>query len=152
MGGFKDLTDDVLVRLGERLIRNAQRTIGSQIPQPNNRPANPFATGKLQRSLRFIWEKNGEGIYELGISYLDYGKYTAFGTRNYYDGMAREAGFFGRQFVGYRRGNGGIRPQNWLGMRGDRPVYEAIVEAELKMTWETYLNNTISNFKKGTSF
>lgn len=152
MGTFADITDEQLQRLGQRLIRNVQARIGQQIPRPNNRPTNPFATGKLARSLQFTWEKNAEGVYELDISYLDYGKYTAFGTRNYNDSAARDAGFFGREFVGYRRGRGGIRPQYWLGLRDDRPVYEAIVEAELKITWETYLNNTISNFKRGTSF
>jgi hypothetical protein len=149
MAQFKDLTDDVLQQLGTRIIRNAEQRIRKQIPRPNNRPTNPFATGKLARSLQFSWEKNSEGVYELDISYLDYGKYTAFGTRSYNDSAARDAGFFGRDFVGYRRGNGGIRPQYWLGLRGDRPVYEAIVEAELKMTWETFLNNTISGFKRG---
>ena len=152
MGTFADITDEQLQRLGQRLIRNVQARIGQQIPRPNNRPANPFATGKLARSLQFTWEKNAEGVYELDISYLDYGKYTAFGTRNYNDSAARDAGFFGREFVGYRRGRGGIRPQYWLGLRDDRPIYEAIVEAELRMTWETYLNQTISNFKRGTSF
>jgi hypothetical protein len=152
MAQFKDLSDEVLQRLGARLIRNAEQRIRQQIPRQGNRPTNPYATGKLARSLRFTWEKDGTGVYELDITYLDYGKYTAFGTRGYNDSAARDAGFFGRDFVGYRRGTGGIRPQYWLGLRGDRPVYEAIVEAELKMTWETYLNNTISNFKKGTSF
>ena len=152
MGTFKDITDEQLQRLGQRLIRNVEARIRQQIPRPNNRPINPFATGKLARSLQFTWEKNGEGVYELDISYLDYGKFTAFGTRNYNDSASRDAGFFGREFVGYRRGRGGIRPQYWLGLRDDRPIYEAIVEAELKITWETYLNNTISNFKRGTSF
>ena len=151
MAQFKDLTDDALQQVGARLIRNAERRIRQQIPRPANRPSNPFATGKLARSLQFTWEKNGDGVYELSISYLDYGKYTQFGTRSYYDGAAREAGFFGRDFTGYSKGRRGIRPQYWLNLRQDRPVYEAIVEAELKMTFETFLNNTITGFKRGNA-
>ena len=150
MGTFKDLTDEQLVQVGERIIRNAERRIRQQVPRPGNRPINPYATGKLARSLRFNWEKDGEGVYQLSITYADYGKYTAFGTRRYYDENARESGFFGRDFRGYNRGRGGIRPQYWLSLRGDRPVYEAVVEAELKTTFETFLNNTISGFKRGT--
>lgn len=150
MGTFKDLTDDQLVQVGERIIRNAERRIRQQVPRPGNRPINPYATGKLARSLRFNWEKDGEGVYQLSITYADYGKYTQFGTRNYFDENARESGFFGRDFRGYARGRGGVRPQYWLSLRGDRPVYEAVIEAELKTTFETFLNNTISGFKRGT--
>ena len=150
MAQFKDLTDDALQRVGARIIRNAETRIRQQIPRPGNRPTNPYATGKLARSLQFIWDKNGEGVYELQVKYASYGQFTQFGTRRHYDGAAREVGFFGREFRGYSRGTGGIRPQYWLNLRGDRPVYEAIVEAELKMTFETFLNNTISGFKRGT--
>ena len=152
MGTFKDLTEEQLRRLGERLKRNAESRIRQQIPRRNNRPENPYATGALERSLELDWRPNEQGEWQLFVTYADHGKYTAFGTRRYFDRNARDAGFFGRDYVGYRRGNGGIRPQNWLGLRGDQPVYEAIVEAELKMTWETFLNNTISNFKRGTTF
>lgn len=152
MARFKDLTPEAMQAVGERIIRNAQRRIGDQIPRPSNRPTNPYATGKLARSLRFSWEKTEQDVWSLEVSYADYGKYTAFGTRNYNDSAAREVGFFGREFRGYSRGRGGIRPQQWLSLRGDQPIYEAIIEAELKMTYETFLNNTISNLKRGTSF
>lgn len=151
MAQFKDLTDDMLQQVGDRLIRNAERRIRQQIPRTNNRPANPYATGKLARSLQFTWEKDADGVYQLNVNYLDYGKYTQFGTRGYNDSAAREAGFFGRDFRGYSRGNKGIRPQYWLNLRGDRPVYEAIVESELRMTFETFLNNTITGFKRGNT-
>jgi hypothetical protein len=151
MAKFADLTDDALQQVGTRIIRNAEARIRQQIPRPGNRPANPYATGKLARSLQFIWEKDKEGVYNLEVKYLDYGKYTQFGTRRYYDSDARTVGFFGREFRGYNRGIGGVRPQYWLNLRGDRPVYEAIVEAELKITFETFLNNTISGFKRGNT-
>jgi hypothetical protein len=151
MGKFKDLTPEAMEAVGERIIRNAQRRIMQQVPRPGNRPVNPYATGNLARSVRFNWEKTEQDIWSLEITYATHGVYTAFGTRSYNDSAAREAGFFGRDFRGYERGRGGIRPQYWLSLRGDQPVYEAIIEAELKMTYETFLNNTISGLKRGTT-
>ena len=141
---FKDLSDESMQRVGQRIIRNAEARIRRQVPQ---RGRNPFATGALADSLRFNWVKNSMGQWELTVDYLEYGKYTNWGTRNY--NSYRDAGFFGMpEFRGYREGKGGIRPQYWLSLRGDRPVYEAIVEAELQTTWQTFLNNTISGFTK----
>jgi len=139
---FKDLTDATLQRLGDRLIRNAEARIRRQVPQRNR---NPFATDKLASSLIFGWSKNNEGTWGLTINYADYGKYTNFGTRTY-SNYREGTGLFGiGDFVGYRRGVGGIRPQNWLSLRNDKPVYEAIVSGELRLTWQTFLNNTISD-------
>jgi len=142
---FKDLSDETLQRLGDRIIRNASARIRRQVPQ---RGKNPYATGKLARSLSFGWSKGADGTWGLTVDYLDYGKYTNFGTREYnaYSSDRGQNNFFGMQdFAGYRKGKKGIRPQWWLSLRGDKPVYEAIVEAELRMTWQTFLNNTISN-------
>lgn len=145
---FKDLSDEALQRVGQRIIRNAAARIRRQVPQ---RGRNPFATGALAESLRFNWVKGATDAWELQVDYLDYGKYTAFGTDPYFDRAARDAGFFGmKEFRGYRRGQGGVRPQYWLSLRGDRPVYEAIVEAELQVTWQTFLNNTITGFSRRT--
>jgi hypothetical protein len=147
---FKDLSDETLQRLGARIIRNAQARIMRQVPQ---RGQNPFATNKLKNSLTFEWRKDtATGAWGLQVDYLPYGNYTNYGTRNYAGGWraARDAGFFGREFQGYRPGRGGIRPQYWLSLRGDRPIYEAIVEAELRTTFQTFLNNTISGFSRGT--
>ena len=151
MAQFKDLSNETLQRLGARIIRNAETRIRRQVPQ---RGKNPFATGRLANSLHFDWIKGPAGNWELTVDYLKYGNYTQFGTRNYSNGWqaSRDAGFFGRQFNGYERGSGGIRPQYWLSLRGDQPIYEAIVEAELKMTYQTFLNNTISGFSKGSSY
>ena len=143
---FKDLSDETLQRLGERIIRNAQNRIMRQVPQ---RGQNPYATGKLKNSVTFAWVKDSEtGGWSLQVNYANYGNYTNYGTRRYSAGWrdARDAGFFGREFQGYRRGTKGIRPQNWLSLRGDRPIYEAIVEGEIQKTFETFLNNTISGF------
>jgi len=49
---FKDLSDETLQRLGDRIIRNASARIRRQVPQ---RGKNPYATGKLARSLSFGW-------------------------------------------------------------------------------------------------
>jgi hypothetical protein len=153
---FKDLSDETLKRLGDRIIRNAKARIERQVPSPRNNPRPSgrdrlVRTGNLLRSLQFNWDKNSSGSWALTVDYLDYGVYTAFGTSTRYkDEAARQAGFFGREFRGYRRGKGGIRPQYWLSLRDDRPVYEAIVEAELRMTFQTFLNNTISGFSRGT--
>jgi hypothetical protein len=147
MGKFNNLSDEALQSVGQRIIRNATARIMRQIPSPRN--GNPYATGRLASSFSFTWEKiNGE--WSLRANYDDHGKYTAFGTRAYFDGAARTVGFFGREFRGYRRGQGGIRPQYWLSLRGDQPVYEAIVEAELRVTYQTFLNNTLSGLSRGT--
>lgn len=138
---FNNLSDEALQRVGQRIIRNAEARIRRQVPQ---RGRNPYATGRLASSLEFRWEKGANNEWALEVDYLDYGKYTNFGTREY--NSYRDQSFFGMgEWRGYRRGQGGIRPQFWLSLRGDRPVYEAIVEAELQMTWQTFLNNTISN-------
>jgi len=140
---FKNLSDESLQRVGTRIIRNVEARLRRQVPQ---RGKNPFATGRLQRSLQFDWGKEG-GQWALSVSYDHHGVYTNYGTRNY--NQYREQSFFGMgEYTRYRRGRGGIRPQWWLSLRGDRPVYEAIVEAELNMTLETFLNNTISGLKK----
>lgn len=143
---FKDLSDEALQRVGQRIVRNAAARIRRQVPQ---RGRNPFATGALAESLQFNWAKNPNGVWELDINYLSYGQYTAFGTGEYADRTARTQGFFGmREARGYRRGEMGIRPQYWLSLRGDKPVYEAIVASELKTTWQTFLNNTITGFAR----
>lgn len=145
MTQFSSITDESLQRVGERIIRNAQHRMMSQVPIPSR---NPFATGALQRSVRFNWSKTEEGAWSLAVEYIDYGKFTNFGTRAYFDAGARDAGFFGREFQGYKKGKGGVRPQEWTSLRGDQPVYEAIVEAELRISWETFINNTFSNLSK----
>lgn len=146
MGKFSNLSDEALERVGQRIIRNATARIMRQIPAPRN--GNPYATGRLSSSFNFTWQKvNGE--WSLVANYDDHGKFTQFGTRAYLDNAARTAGFFGREFRGYVRGQGGIRPQYWLSLRGDQPVYEAVVEAELRITYQTFLNNTISGLSRG---
>lgn len=147
MAQFKNLSDESLQRVGSRIIRNAQARIMQQVPNPSR---NPFSKGNLQRSVRFNWVKSEEGAWSMTVDYVNYGKFTNFGTRSHYDAGIRSASFFGREFNGYRKAKGGIRAQNWTSLRGDQPVYEAIVEAELRISWETFINNTFSNLSKNT--
>jgi len=144
---FDQLSDESIKKVGERIIRNAEARIRSQVPSPDR---NPFSKGALRNSLRFKWGKNSDDEWELTIDYADHGKFVAFGTRSYFDAGARATSFFGRDYVGYVKSTGGIRPQYWLSLRGDRPVYEAIVEAELRVVWETFITNTISDLSKNS--
>lgn len=145
MAKFAELSDDQLRNLGARIIRNAKSRIDKQIPTPSR---NPFSKGNLARSMSYSWEQNSDGSWELVISYLPYGNYVNFGTRNYSNAAMREQSFFGYSYRGYQKAKGGIRPQGFLSLRGDRPVYEAIVEAEVRITWEEFIENTISKFTR----
>jgi hypothetical protein len=160
---FKDLSDETLKRLGERIIRNAKARIMRQIPSRGNNPR-PSGRDRLVRtnnlldSFNLTWDKMPLGAYALNATYEDYGNYNLFGTKPHAINT-RDQGFFGMRFFGYRDGRGtgkglgrgaGIRPQGWLSLYGDKPVYEAIVEAELRLTFQTFLNNTISGFSKGS--
>lgn len=138
---FKDLSDETLQRLGERMVRNATARVMRQIPQ---RGQNPFATGKLKNAFYFSWDKMPSGEWALNYNFgnAPYGKFTLFGTRQH---RVPEQNLFAMRFTGYERAKGGIRAQGWISLNGDRPVYEAIVEAELRTTWQTFLNNTISD-------
>lgn len=145
MAKFEALSDSQVQALGDRLIRNAKARIDSQVPAPGR---NPFATGTLQRSVTYSWDKLSDGRWELTINYVNHGKFTNFGIRRFFNPAMVEQSFFGYAFRGYAKGKGGIRPQGWLSLRGDRPVYEAIVEAEIRTSWEEFLDNTISNLQK----
>jgi len=147
---FKDLTKETLNRLGERLKRNIEARVDRQVPSPRNNPDRRrlHRTGRLLRSINVTFDQMPSDTWALNIHYENYGDFTLFGTGTY-ELNARDVGLFGMRFNGYRRGKGGIRPQGWLSLYGDRPVYEAIVEAELNMTLETFLNNTITGFSKG---
>ena len=145
MAQFKDLTDEALTKLGSRLIRNISSRVSKQVPTPTR---NPFSKGDLSRSLNFTWGKADDGKWSLSAHYADHGKYTRFGTRNYFDRAYLEQSLFGLDFTGYQKGKGGVRSQNWMSLRGDLPVYEAIIEAEVRLTWEMFVKNTVSELSK----
>ena len=145
MAQFKDLTDDQLQKLGDRIIRNASARIKQQVPTPSR---NPFSKGKLSRSLQFKWRKQADGVWALVIDYADHGAFTLFGTRKYYSPNQRVQSVFGYDFRGYNKAKGGVRPQLWLSLRGDQPIYEAIVEAEVRTTWKAFIQNTLSPLTK----
>jgi hypothetical protein len=148
MAQFKDLTDDQLEALGQRLIRNVQARVSRQVPSPVR---NPFAKGTLERSVRYSWKKLGDLSWGLQIDYAEHGKYVNFGTRSFFNHAMMQQSVFGYEFRGYSRGKGGVRPQGWLSLRGDKPVYEAIVEAEVRLTFEEFVRNTITPLTKQTN-
>ena len=149
---FKDLSDEALQRVGDRIIRNAMARVRRQIPSRSNNPEprRLVRTGKLLREFNFNWSKQSNGTWALTANYgdADYGQFPLYGTRP--NEVSREPSFFAMRFNGYRdgRGTGGIRPQGYLSLYGDRPVYEAIVEAELNIVWQTFLNNTITGLTR----
>lgn len=156
---FKDLSDEALQRVGDRIIRNAMARVRRQIPSQSNIPINRRTgpdrlrrTGNLLREFKFQWGKQSNGTWALTADYGDadyYGRFPLYGTGNYE--ISREPSFFAMRFNGYERGEGGIRPQGYLSLYGDRPVYEAIVEAELNIVWQTFLNNTITGLTRQAS-
>lgn len=145
MAKFSDLTDQQLQALGERLIRNVQARVSRQVPQPGR---NPFSKGDLQRSVKYDWRKREDGRWDLMIQYADQGTFTNFGTRSFFNPALMEQSIFGYDFRGYSKGKGGVRSQGWLSLRGDQPVYEAIVEAEVRTTWKAFIENTVSPLTK----
>jgi hypothetical protein len=145
MATFRELTDQQLQALGTRLIRNVQARVSKQVPTPAR---NPFSKGALARSIQYSWNKNAQDNWEMKIHYEDQGKFTNFGTRANRSIAMEETSVFGYSYRGYNRGKGGIRPQGWLSLRGDQPVYEAIVEAEVRIAWETFVNNTMTPLTK----
>jgi len=145
MAQFKDLSDEALNKLGERLIRNVDARVSLQVPQPSK---NPFSKGNLSRSVKYSWVKREDGVWDLHVEYLDHGDFTNFGTRKFFNPAMRAQSVFGYEFRGYEKSKGGVRAQGWLSLRGDQPVYEAIVEAEVRVTWEEFIKNTTSKFTK----
>lgn len=145
MATFAELTDRQLQALGDRLIRNVKARIGKQVPTPGR---NPFSKGDLQRSVAYTWIKRDDLTWDLQVSYLDQGTFTNFGTRKLRNRLMEGQSVFGYEFRGYVKSKGGVRPQGWLSLRGDQPVYEAIVEAEVRVTWEEFVRNTTTPLAK----
>ena len=138
--------DEVMQRLGERIIRNVQARVSAQVPAPGR---NPFSKGVLQKSVKYSWTKNPQTeAWELKIDYADQGTFTQFGTRAYFNPATVNQSMFGYDFRGFVPGKGGVRPQFWLSLRGDQPVYEAIIEAEIRKTWEFFVKNTVTGLAK----
>lgn len=132
----------------QRIARQMLVDIRQQAPRRGNNPRNPYATGKLVRSIGVEPQQDGDQ-WSIIVSYDDYGDYTAFGTRQYFNPRDLQQSFFGlREFKGYEKGKGGIRPQYWLSLRGQRPKYERMIEEGLSITFETFTNNVISNLSK----
>lgn len=92
-----------------------QLYLSGKVPQPGQ---NPYATGRLQRSLKISYFVNSDSIgYK--FSYLDYGVYTNLGTKQYNEikyGSIKSSPFNLPPFRGYVKGSGGIRPQYWTSM------------------------------------
>lgn len=136
--------DNELKKTMRQISTMILRDIKRQVPQ--RRPDNPYATGALKSRTNVDLRKNSDGDWEILISYPYYGNYTAFGTRQY-SNYTRESGLniFDRSaYSGYRKGKGGIRPQNWLSLREDRAKYEEYIRKELDEDLLVFVENYVN--------
>jgi len=96
-------------RYGAKIFGVIQR----QVPQPNNTPHNPYATGRLKNSLR--WSVNQDGT--ISIRFFRYGITTDRGAGQYKVGVFDP---FTTAFRGYAKGGFyGIQPQYWTALGGE---------------------------------
>jgi hypothetical protein len=118
------------------------------------RGRNPFATGYLAGRINanmIVWTKNEEGSWELSIDLNASGlpaqaKYTNFGTRNHNEfNLIRDNGIFGLPFEGYSKGGPGVRAQNWTSMTRVESQLRSLVEGQLKVSVEQFLQSTIQS-------
>jgi hypothetical protein len=122
-----------------KVANEMSSTLKRQVPQ---RGQNPFATGNLKSKFNLDVRKSAQGEWQVLMSYPDYGNYTAFGTRRYSNWREQSAlNIFDRDsFSGYRPGKGGIRPQNWLSLRNQKAELEEMIQQELGMSLEVFMD------------
>lgn len=126
---------DVLVKVARMMESDIRRNIPRQGAMPNYFRS----TGNLKRSLRVGVDAQGDAIE---VEFVSYGKFTAFGTRQYYDSEAAQNTFFGMKAPRvYRKGKGGIRPQYWLSLRNRQDRYDTFIQENLQIGLNEFIEN-----------
>lgn len=135
----------------DREIRNTMKQISNmilrdikrQVPQPGQ---NPYATGNLKSKTNVDLRKSPDGDWQILVSYPFYGNYTNYGTRQY-SNFREQRGlnlFDTDPFTGYRKGNGGIRPQNWLSLRQEQQRYADYIQKELGEDLQVFVERYVN--------
>lgn len=131
--------DQTIKEVLERVARMMYTDIRRNVPRKGSQPSYFQNTGDLKRSLRVEVDSRGDAIE---VTFKDYGKYTAFGSRNYRDEQASEDTFFGMKVPRvYKRGKGGIRPQYWLSLRNRQDKYDDFIEKNLQIGLNEFIEN-----------
>jgi hypothetical protein len=100
----------------------------------------PVKTGKLKETFYVFVE--GEQIF---LSYEWYGAFTNYGTGDYYKGNFGE-GWPAGQFVGYRKGQGGIQAQKWGSLPTDaESEIMNMIDSEITRQTEAALEEIFNN-------
>jgi hypothetical protein len=138
--GIGDLMNSIAIKMQVDLRR--------QSPRRGNTPNNPYATGTLVKAVN-VRSIEDNGSWSIQISYPEYGNYTAFGTRKgdrAFKTRQLSLSIFDREpFKGYESNKGqvlmGIRPQNWLSLAAQKQKYEKLIEKELSMSLEVFIDS-----------
>jgi hypothetical protein len=136
---FGDLKFERTERNLRRVAAMMQETIKSQAP---------IRTGRLERSIEVDVVQDDNGEWDILIYYSNYGNYTNFGTRPYFERNQLDKNLFGMsRFRGYEKGKGGIRPQYWLSLRGQEQRFQGPIEQGLETDMLTFMDNAIKNLQ-----
>lgn len=135
--------DNDLRKIMKDVANKMARDLRRQVPQ---RGQNPYATGKLKSRLAVEARKDADGNWSIFMTYPSYGNYTAFGTRQYSNWREQTGlNIFDRAaFSGYRKGRGGIRPQNWLSLSRERQEYEDLIQEQLGESLEVFVDRLVT--------
>lgn len=146
-----EINDTQMQALGNRIKSLVLTQLRAQVPAKGR---NPFATGLLAGRINnnmIIWTKNSVGNWELSIDLEARGlpiqaSFTNFGTRNHNEFQTiRDNGIFGLPFMGYSQGGPGVRAQNWTSMTRIEDQLKDMIEGQLKVSVEQFLQSTIQN-------
>lgn len=126
---------DVLIKVARMMESDIRRNI----PRQGSMPSYFRSTGNLKRSLRVGVDAKGDAIE---VEFASYGKFTAFGTKQYRDREAEQDTFFGMKAPRvYRKGRGGVRPQYWLSLRNRQDRYDAFIQENLQIGINEFIEN-----------
>jgi hypothetical protein len=126
---------DVLIKVARMMESDIRRNI----PRKGTMPNYFESTGNLKNSLRVNVDSRGDAIE---VEFASYGKFTAFGTRQYRDDEAAQDTFFGMKAPRiYKKGKGGIRPQYWLSLRNREDRYNDFIQKNLQIGLDKFIEN-----------
>jgi hypothetical protein len=128
----------------ELVKEKMERDLKRQVPQY---PRSPFSSRRsnLKNSLRVNVNKQTTSIT---FDFLNYGIYTIYGTKNERDESAYNKSIFELPAaVRYSKGNFGIRPQYWISLSAVQQRYMDLIEENLNIGFEEFINKYINDIK-----
>ena len=131
--------DNTIKDVLTKVARMMESDIRRNIPRQGSLPNYFESTGNLKRSLKVGVNTDGDAIE---VEFAPYGKFTAFGTRQYRDREAEQDTFFGMKAPRvYKKGKGGVRPQYWLSLRNRQDRYDTFIQENLQMGLNEFIEN-----------